>query len=293
MTSRLLSLGLATLLSSCAVAAGSYAIPSAIYLLVPAGRARGGEGAPSKEATARLDAATKAARIAAANDAIAAARAHPDDVRLARRAAAMARGIEDRDKLVGVDAVLALLEAHPCPGLADIAATHVAFGDNGKGGDAYLRAARACASVEAAIAAVPALRAVDRCDEAVAALREAWPRVDVHKRGAWLEVLDAVAACSDAVTLRRNLSFVPASVFEDYLAVLAARAERDREAQRRAEADARAQEAEARARAATSRCESECSASSSSCRSSCGADASCTSSCDSLYHACNAGCGGF
>jgi hypothetical protein len=282
------------LLSSCAIAAGSYAIPSAIYLLVPAGRAQGGEGSTSKEATARLDAAAKTARITAANDAIAAARAHPDDVRLARRAAAMAREIAatDRDQLVGIGDILALLAQHPCPGLADIAATHVTFGDNAKGGDAYLRAARECGSVEAAIAAVHPLRASERCDEAVAALREAWPRVDARKRGAWLDVLDAVATCSDAVTLRRNLSFVPASVFEDYLSVLAARAERNREYQRRAEADARAQAAEDRARAAASRCESECSASSSSCRTSCGADASCSSYCDSVYHACRAGCGG-
>ena len=292
---RAIAILLAITVAGCAVFAGSYAVPSAIMIAIPTEPAGGGEGEVSKEARARLEAAEQAARVAATNDAIAAARARPDDVRLLRRAAAMARELP-RDaaaELAGLEDVLAELSRHPCPGLADIAATRAALGDANAAGDAYLRAARECASVEAAIAAVVPLRSVERCDEAVGVLRDAWPRIDASRRGAWLEVLDAVAACSDAVTLRRNLSFVPPSVVEDYLAVLGARAAAQRDAERRAEAEAARQAADERARAAAWRCESECSAATSSCSTSCRGDASCLERCDSVGHVCRAGCGDY
>jgi len=290
---RLLAIIIAIGSTGCAVFAGSYALPSMIYLVVPAGQQGGGEGEISKPAVARLEAAEEADRVVAVTDAIAAARARPDDLRLLRRAAAMARALGKAANVPGLDDVLVLLAQKPCPGLADIAATRHVLGDDTAAGDMYLRAARECASTDAAIAAVGPLRSVDRCDEAVAALREAWPRVDASRRGAWLGVLDAVAACSDTITLRRNLSFVPASVFEDYLAVLAGRADRQRESQRRAQAEQAERASEDRARASTSRCESECSAAMSSCSSSCSGDASCNQRCDSVGHVCRSGCGGF
>jgi hypothetical protein len=278
--------------SGCAAVAGSYAVVSAIYLVVPAGRVSEGQGATSEAAQARLEAADKEARATAVIDAITVARTHSDDVRLLRRAAAMARELGADASIPGLDDVLALLAQHPCPGLVDIGATREAFGDHDGAGDMYLRAARECASTEAAIAAVGPLRRADRCGEAVAALRDAWPRVDVNRRGARLAVLDAVAACSETITLRRNLSFVPADVFEDYLVVLANRAERDREYRREAQASAAARDAEARERSSRSHCESECSAARSSCSSSCVGDASCLQRCDSVGHVCSAGCGG-
>jgi hypothetical protein len=279
--------------TGCAALAISSASSSMIYLVVPAGRAEGGAGSISEQARARLEAAERSDRRVAVTDAIAAAKARPDDVRLLRRAAAMARDLGEPGGVAGLEDVLALLARHPCPGLADIAATRAALGDANAAGDMYLRAARECESIDAAIAAVGPLRTVDRCDDAVAALREAWPRVDASRRGAWLGVLDAVAACSDTITLRRNLSFVPERVYEDYLAVLASRTVQQREAQRRAEIEAVERAAEDRARASTARCESECSAAMSSCRASCLHDASCYPRCDSVGHVCRSGCGGF
>src|SRR5262249_33006336 len=148
-------------------------------------------------------------------------------------------------------------------------------------GDAYVRASRECGSPEAAIAAVSPLRALDRCDDAIAALRGVWPLVR-GRAEVGISVLDGVAACSDAITLRRNLAFVPADVVDDYFALLAARHREAERAERRAEEQRREQEAESRAAEAASNCRSECNSAVSSCESSCSADASCIQSCSSL-----------
>ena len=140
------------------------------------------------------------------------------------------------------------------PGLADAAATWVAFGDNAKGGEAYVAAAAQCDNPEAAVAAVGPLHAVDKCDEALAALRAAWPHVHGAKAKLGIDILDGVTACSDALTLRRNLAFVPTDVLQGYLSVVEERARQEREAQRRAEQQQRDQEARDRAWQASSQC---------------------------------------
>jgi hypothetical protein len=292
----------AVLASGCATFAGSYAIPSLIMVSLPTGRVGDGEGTTSDEASKRLAAARQAALVETTRGALVAATRAPGDVRLQRRAAALVRELargrgDDRDQLVDralVDRVLGhLATALPCPGLADVGATREALGEHGAAGDAYLRCARECDSIEAALAAVRPLRNAERCGDAIDALRAAWPKVDRQRRGAEIEVLDGVAACSDAVSLRRNLSFVPPDVIDDYAALLDARQEAARESQRRAEAYQRERDAEERARAATWRCESECSSAVSSCQSSCSGDASCSQRCTSIGHSCRAGCGAY
>ena len=103
-------------------------------------------------------------------------------------------------------------------------------------------------------------------------------------------MLDGVAACSDAITLRRNLGFAPPDVVADYFALLEARHREAVEQARRAEAERRDEEARSRAAEASSRCESECGAAVSSCSSSCVGDPQCNQSCDSVGHACRSGC---
>jgi hypothetical protein len=194
---------------------------------------------------------------------------------------------------LGVPALLdRLVHAQPCPGLVDAAATWSALGEPGRAGDAYLRASSECGSVEAAIAAVGPLRSADRCDDAVAGLRAMWPRVSAGRRGALIDFLDAVARCSDAVTLRRNLAFAPADVVEDYVALLAARRDEERERDRQRAIEARAQAEADRAHEASWRCESECSAAVSSCNASCASSSSCSETCSSVGHVCRSGCGG-
>jgi hypothetical protein len=257
----------------------------------------GGSGAIGKEATVRLAERKHAALATATRDALDAAAATPADVRLQRRAAAMVRrvvGDRDARALISDLAPRAatllghLVELAPCPGLADAGGTWVALDDAERGGDAYVQASRQCESVEAAIAAVQPLRSVKKCDVALATLREVWPHVHGELG---IAVLDGVSECSDAITLRRNLSFAPRDVVEDYFALLAQRHEEAVAAERRAEQQRRDQEAAERASEASSHCESECSAAVSSCSSSCVGDASCLQSCDAVGHACRSGCG--
>lgn len=281
-------------LAGCVAYASGAMVGPALSLAYTPEPVGGGSGELGKEATARLAARQHAALATATHDAVAAAAAHATDVRLQRRAAAMVRVLagdaEAHDRLAGVDAapLLAhLVELAPCPGLADAAATWIALGDDGRGGAAYAEAARRCDSVEAAIAAVHPLRSAHRCDDALDVLRAAWP----HAKGdQGIAVLDGVNACSDAITLRRNLAFVPPDVVEDYFALLEARHREALEAERRAEVERREQEAASRAFEASSRCESECSAAVSSCESSCVGSSSCLQRCSAVGHACRAGC---
>ena len=279
--------------SACASGAGTVVLTDLLVSPLPAGEAPTGAGTLAPEAQTRLAASQQQALITTVQGALAAADAHPDDFRLQRRAAALVRSVSDGKQRPNVDVapLFARLAQQPCPGLADIAATREALGDHGGAGDTYLRAARECRSVDAAIAAVAPLRAADRCGDAVAGLRDVWPLVDLHARGQTVRVLDAVTECSDLVTLRANLSFVPHDILEGYASLLEDRAREEREAQARAEQERQRQEAEDRARDAQWHCESECSSAESSCESSCAGDSGCSQSCSALYHTCRAGCG--
>lgn len=288
--------------ASCVVASASLMTSPTLSLAFPTGRVPDGEGRVSDEATKQIEARSHAALAVATRDALAAAAAAPDDVRLQRRAAAMVRAVAADDEARAQLADLAptaqrtldhLVALAPCPGLADAAATYLALGDASKSGDAYIQAASRCDSVEAAIAAVRPLRSVERCDDALEALRAAWPHVQGAHDELGIEVLDGVAACSSAITLRRNLAFVPPDVVEDYFALLEARRVQAAEAERRAEQYRLEQEAASRAFAASSRCESECSAAVSSCETSCGGNAACIQRCSALGHACRSGCSSY
>jgi hypothetical protein len=289
-------------LGGCVTMSSSMLVGPALSLMYSPARVGGGAGTTSKSAEARLAARGHAALAAAAHDALVAAAASPTDVRLQRRAAAMVRAVAgDADARAGF-ADLApvaartldhLVELAPCPGLADAAATWVALGDAARGGETYARAARQCDSVEAAIASVGPLRSVQKCDQALDVLRAAWPHVHGARAEVGIALLDGVAECSDAITLRRNLSFVPPDIVEDYFALLEARRQQELEAEHRADAERREQEAASRAAEASSRCESECSAAVSSCTSSCVGDAACNERCSSVGHVCRSGCGSY
>jgi hypothetical protein len=279
--------------SACATGAGTVVLTDLLTATMPAGEASAGSGSLAPEAQTRLQASQQQALVATVRDALAAADAHPDDFRLQRRAAALVRSTADAKPRPPLDVapLLARLAQQPCPGLADVAATRDALGDHAGAGDTYLRAARECRSVDAAIAAVAPLRQADRCNDAVVGLRAAWPLVDLHARGQTVRVLDAVASCSDEMSLRANLSFVPSDVLSDYARLLDDRARAEEQEQARAEQQRLQQEAEDRARDATWHCESECSSAESSCESSCASEPSCSQRCSALLHSCRAGCG--
>jgi len=287
---------LATLVvtSSCVTASASLMVGPVLSLAYPASGVADGSGALGSDSVLRLAARKQTAQATATSDALDAAIARPTDVRLQRRAVAMVRELAGgSNKGVAVMADRAgrvidhLVETTPCPGLSDAGATWLALADAKRSGESYVRAARQCDNVEAAVAAVQPLHSLGRCDDAIAALREAWP----HAKGELgIAVLDGVATCSDAITLRRNLGFAPPDVVEDYFALLEARHREAVEQERRAEAQRRDEEAREQAAAASSRCESECSAAVSSCSSSCVGDAQCNQSCDAVGHACRSGC---
>jgi hypothetical protein len=293
---------LAASTAACVTASASLMTAPAIGLLVPAKRVEAGSGTIDPASVVRIETRAKVALAEATHDALEAAAAAPADLRLQRRAAAMMRSCAgDKDAKAKL-AELApdanrtlerLVALAPCPGLADAAATWVAFGDNAKGGEAYVAAASQCDNPEAAVASVGPLHAVDKCDEALGALRAAWPHVHGAKAKLGIDILDGVTECSDALTLRRNLAFVPTDVLEGYLALVEERARQEREAQRRAERAQAEEAARERASEASSQCRSECSAAVSSCESSCSGDGGCMQSCSSVGHVCNSGCGSY
>lgn len=286
--------------AACLTAAGSMMVGPLLALTAPGGTVADGAGSVTKEAQDRIASRASTARAEATRDALAAADAAPADLRLQRRAVAMVRScVADSDAKVklaelaphATATVERLVATTPCPGLADAAATWVALGDNAKGGEAYVAAARECDTPEAAVAAVRPLHAVDRCDLAVETLRAAWPKVHGAKSELAIEILDGVTTCSDSLTLRRNLAFVPPDVMDGYFALLEAREREAREAARQAEIEREREDERQRAWAASSSCRSECSAAVSSCEASCQGGASCSQRCSSIGHVCSSGCG--
>jgi hypothetical protein len=183
-----------------------------------------GSGSNASAAQQRLEASPHAALVAAMRGALAAADGHPEDLRLQRRAAVLVRELAADQPVApieraAIERLLARLHDQPCPGLFDEALTRESLGDHGGAGDAYLAAARVCDSIDATVAAVVPLREAGRCGDAVAALRDTWPRLDHQTPGATFPVLDGIAACSDRLNLRSNLAFLPPDVLEAYLSV--------------------------------------------------------------------------
>ena len=109
----------------------------------------------------------------------------------------------------------------------------------------------------------------------------AWPSL---AKDQWIDLMDSVALCSDDVTLRANLAFVPADTRDDYFLL---REKREIEARERE----RQYRAEAARQAAASSCAFSCSDAVSQCRGGCfGLGDACYSQCESLGSMCNSGC---
>jgi hypothetical protein len=259
-----------------------------------------GEGTSSKAAGERLDEEERSATVANALSALTTADLAPADVRARRKASelavvALARGrVEDKARVRAAStAVVERLatSTETCIDSALAARVEAAAGRLDQAADLLVRAADACHTSRATIAAARALRAAKRCPEAVRAVERGWPNGAADE---WIALMDQVSACSNEVSLRRNLGFVPETVREDYFALLAAR-EREREQRELDErADARARAAEERRQSerfeARSRCSSYCGSAESSCISSCAGGGPCMSRCSALRSACLAGC---
>lgn len=259
-----------------------------------------GAGEISKDAATRLKEEETAATVANAIAAIGAADAAPGDLRATRKAseltvAALAHGGSE-DKARVRSAASGVLErlvasADPCVDAAFAARVETAADKPGPAADLYVRAADACGTPESTITAARALRAAKRCPEAVRVVERGWSRAPTD---AWVGLMDAVAACSTAVSLRKNLAFVPEAAREDYFALLAARHREEERRREREERDRREQAAEERrqseAFASRSRCASHCGNAESSCISSCAGSGPCVSRCSALRSACLAGC---
>lgn len=171
--------------------------------------------------------------------------------------------------------------AASCGARVEAARFDAVLGDDASAAKLYTAAVRECSQPGAAIDATWSLKKLRRCPDAIALVGEAWRTLP---KTSWIDAMDAVATCSDAVTLRSNLSFVPADVREDYFALL------DR---RRAEQEQRERQYRERQEreVAASSCRSSCSSAEVSCSGGCfGRGDACYSSCRSLADLCASGC---
>jgi hypothetical protein len=220
---------------------------------------RAPEGNPSRTdaAQARLVSAQKDAAHVAVVRAVTFAREHSDE-RATKKALALVRAQPDvlGDQSARAFAISAGAACTTWPDAAD--ALHAGHLDN----DALAvetRALDSCKDARAGIAAADTYRHMQRCTDGVAIARRAYPFADVGVR---VDVLDAIARCSDATDLETNLkTVITGDALHGYLADRSARI-----------------------------CESRCSDARSECDVSCGQWSECFSRCSALEHACAAGC---
>lgn len=254
-----------------------------------------GLGDLSEASKNRLNSAEHDANLAMFQRACTIADRRPDDERMqlkaASLAASLARESPDAERakvLAPLKPTLLRLEdaAKPCVGHSAAAEVHVTMGEYREAAALFSSAARACKDVDAAIEGAHAFRNVGACDAAVALIADTWSFAPSKR---WMPMFDAVNACSDAMSLRENLSFAPPEVLADYFALLDARA-REEEQRRREEALAElAARRESERRDARFSCESYCNQSETQCRSGCTSAANC-SMCGALRSHCLAGC---
>jgi hypothetical protein len=238
------------------------------------------------------DAASEANLVAVRNAAQAAAN-RPQDLRLQRKAIILAGSFAGGQRDPGRKAELLQLvssavasadsSAAACDARGEIGNLYDATGEYSKAGDTWLRNAQKCRSYNSMVMAAQSLRKVERCPDLLDATRTMWPKAPQTE---WTKLLDAVRACSDRVSLRQNLSFVPEAVRTSYLeelqrqrseAMAAAAAEQDRQE--------RAQRSSA--------CRSDCSRAGSSCYSGCPSGTyhpNCASNCSALESLCRSHC---
>lgn len=251
-----------------------------------------GPGRTSREAKQRQDELQRRGLVDAARRAGETADARPTDLRMQRKAVALAdqalhSGVAEPAEVLGwVGGGLERLEAG-CETRTEAADLLLRASAYERAAAAYARSARQCGDVDAALAAVRPLRQLGRCDEAVELMRDAWARCPGDKQVA---LLDRVHQCSTPLNFLENSAFVPMHVLDAYLNLLARR-ERERIAADRAyERQRRAQEADAAAQQARWGCESDCNQAGAQCRTSCGANTSCPPRCDALVSTCRAQC---
>lgn len=264
-------------------------LPIAVVLLAGCAAVAPGAGTLTRESAERLEAQARAAEAEAVRLALLAADQAPEDLRAQRKAAEIAHGVlnssreVDRNKLyLRAEATLARLEAHreACSTRVEAGRVRQAAEDFAGAAKSFTASARECRSVPAFLAAGWPLRKLDRCGELVELAALLWP---LAPKSDWVPMMDAVAACSNDVTLRQNLAFAPGEVVADYLALL------NRRARQRAADEARWR-AEQQRSESRSRCESECWSARNSCASSCGNSSSCYSHCQALESVCRSGC---
>lgn len=231
-----------------------------------------GDGHPGDEARARLAGQAEANRARAVLRAIAAADAMPDDLRAQRKAAELAKAQLRRAEVgaplyQAIQPTLRRLEQHPeaCTVLLEAGETHDAAGELSRAAEDFVASVKSCRSTEGLHAAVSPLRRLNRCGELVKLAAGLWPSAEQSQ---WVRIMDSVRLCSDPVSLRRNLSFVPPDVQNEYFNLLAARQEENRRLN----------------------CSAHCRSARSSCEAGCWSSSACYTSCASLESACLASC---
>jgi hypothetical protein len=248
-----------------------------------------GSGTLSHGAQQRLEQLDESARREATLRALTAAEQHPEDLRSQRKAAELVqsqltalRGDESRSLYQKTRPVLERLESHPeaCTTRVEAGRVRAAAADHETAARNFVTSARDCRSVPAFLQAGWPLKQLNRCNEVIELAKWVWSSSEKEQ---WVPILDTVAACSNAVTLQTNLSFVPRAVLLDYYLLLDRR-ERERERREREYEAARVRDQ------GRWNCASSCSSAVSQCSVGCRGDSYCWSRCEALGSACRAGC---
>lgn len=235
-----------------------------------------GTGEVTEASEERLDKERDDARRDATMRAIEAARNHPEDLRMQRKAAALAistlSSIQDEeDPETSVDELLEKLDPilthlseeseYVCKTRSEAAFVYEAADRHERAGDLYARSVESCDNLDAALEAAQAYREAEKCDKAIGVVEQAWPQAGKDHQ---VPLLDAVNRCSSAVNLEQNLPFVSDKVLSEYKKLLEERRER-------------------------SQCISQCRAALSDCRYAC-ATYACQDHCEARYHTCMSQC---
>jgi len=254
-----------------------------------------GPGVLGSDSVRRQQQERSRAHLAVAEQSCATANAQPADLRMQRKCAELARGALNlpdapREEIAGwVKPVLPRLAEGPdaCGTREEAARLQNALGQTDQAATLALESVHACSSATAALDATRYLRTLDRCPEAVAAVATVFAGAPQNLQ---VPLLDAVASCSNEVSLRQNLSFAPPSVVQDYFGLLEARRRQEEEDRRRAEAEERQRQAEQAAWQRQSDCQSDCAQGGSQCESGCAGDSYCISHCQAAASMCRSGC---
>ena len=252
-----------------------------------------GPGVVNAAAIAHLHALADEGRREAMLHALAAADADPGNLRAQRKAAEL---VQDQLETMRQSAEIAALytraqgllsrlesSAEACSTRLEAGRVRAAADDREAAATDFMRSARDCKSVPAFVQAGYALRLMSRCEEVFALAPSVWPAAS---KAQWVSVLDTVASCSNAVTLRGNLAFAPEQVVNDYYRLLEERRHQREEADKEAEVQ-KAKEAIEEHR---SRCEAACTKTAELCASTCSGNPACLMRCRSEAMTCGAGC---